>query len=174
MTTQNLEARNVITMTSHPDSTLSQQHVSNQGSNNSRSENDNRLKRKKCSSVEDPNSWNARYFQLAVYKAQYGNCLAPSNYTEVEGLAGWVKEQRCYYNVRASYPKYPDEDRVRALNVLDFDFKVGEDAWEEKCEDLKFHLEEYPDKWPPLNTKLGSFIATQRVAYNNLVKQQEE
>jgi hypothetical protein len=159
-------------MTSRQQSTPSQQHVSNKSS----SENDNRLKRKFSSAGDHPppTSWNDRYFQLAVYRAQYGTCLVPSGYTEVEGLADWVKAQRRYFNLRGTYPKYPDEDRVRALNVLDFDFQVGQDGWEEKYEDLKFHLEEYPDKWPLVKSKLGSFIASQRCAYNKLVTQQEK
>jgi hypothetical protein len=143
-------------MTSHRQSTPSQQPAS-------KSQN-NPLKRKL---FFEP-TWNDHYVQLAVFKAKYGHCLVPSDYTEVEGLADWVIEQRRYFNARCKYTD-SDKDRVRALNVLDFDFQVSQDSWEKNCRALKLHLEENSGQWPKHH-----FAHHQRVAYAQLVKEQEQ
>lgn len=56
-------------------------------------------------------SWDARYAELAAYRAQHGNCYVPRNYPQNQALSNWVANQRCHYKIFMKNLKSPQQSQ---------------------------------------------------------------
>ncbi|KAL7529748.1 hypothetical protein ACHAWF_003099 [Thalassiosira exigua] len=113
------------------------------------------------SSSNDVPSWNDMYFRLALYKSDEKDCDPPESYLERDRLGRWVAAQRKHFNNRNAYND-EDADRVKALHVLGFDFKVANERWEESYRKLAAFRAERPDAWPRAGSELGRWMHKQR------------
>jgi hypothetical protein len=72
-------------------------------------------------------AWEERKSELLDYRAQYGHCNVPSNYSPNRQLAVWVKRQRRQYKFFCdTKPSSMTTDRISTLESLGFE-------WELRC-----------------------------------------
>jgi hypothetical protein len=76
-------------------------------------------------------AWEERKAELLDYRAQYGHCNVPSNYSPNRQLAVWVKRQRRQYKFFCdAKPSSMTTDRISTLESLGFE-------WELRCREPK-------------------------------------
>lgn len=70
-------------------------------------------------------TWQQRLAELAEYKKENGDCKVPSTFPQNPQLAMWVKSQRRQYKLyRSGLSSNLSEDRLEALNQLDFTWEL--------------------------------------------------
>jgi hypothetical protein len=121
-------------------------------------------------------NWEERLSELADYRRIHGHCNVPYNYSENCKLAKWVNAQRFKYRLhREGKTSSMTTFRIQALERLGFEW-VGKQRtefynsnWEDRLSELadyrKIHGHcNVPQKFSE-NTKLGTWVATQRTQY---------
>ena len=112
-------------------------------------------------------SWNALLEQLTEYKAEFGHCLVPQQYAVNPKLGGWVSTQRHNYKLqKEGKPSSMTEERIRALNGVDFDWDATNASWNallEQLTEFKVQLGHclVPNKYSA-NPELGRWVSNQR------------
>ena len=104
--------------------------------------------------------WEAKFQELADYKAEHGDCLVPRNWKNKQ-LATWVDTQRL-----SRKKGWLDTDKIKQLDELGFVWNPLEQAWEIRFQELADYKTEHGDclvlrSWK--NKQLASWVATQRV-----------
>ncbi len=102
--------------------------------------------------------WNERLKQLKDFKSKHGHVRIP---TKSSKLGNWVMIQRQQYGLKMDGKKNTlSDERVKALESLDFEWDIREVCWEEKFNELK---ECILDETSTINDPyLKSWIAVQR------------
>lgn len=108
--------------------------------------------------------WLNKYNDLKNFYARYGHCYVPQRYLPNRALGKWVHKQRQEFK-----KKILTEERVQALNALDFQFTISnraESLWYVRLEELKAYRKQHghckvPQKYPP-NKTLGMWVHRQR------------
>ncbi|GFH61945.1 hypothetical protein CTEN210_18421 [Chaetoceros tenuissimus] len=114
--------------------------------------------------------WNDKYKQLKEYKAQNGNCNVPSKYELNKALYSWVGVQRQEYRkMSQGVHSRITQERVEKLESLGFSWVGGNDAWNERYEQLReFKLQQghcnVPQRYKA-NKALAIWVNTQRSQY---------
>ena len=112
-------------------------------------------------------SWNALLEQLTEFKVQLGHCLVPQQYAVNPKLGGWVSTQRRNYKLqKEGKPSSMTEERIRALNGVDFDWDATNASWNallEQLTEFKVQLGHclVPYKYSA-NPELGRWVSKQR------------
>jgi hypothetical protein len=106
-------------------------------------------------------AWEHWFRKLAEYKAEHGDCDAPQNCTEFEGLGVWVSYQR-FLRKRGGL----GENEVQRLDTLGFVWDRAVELWERRYSELLAFRKQYghcnvPDKWPE-NLSLGIWVGSLR------------
>jgi hypothetical protein len=66
-------------------------------------------------------TWLERFRELFKFRERHGSCVVPNDYTENPKLGTWVQHQRRQYKkFKEGKPCYITEERIRALETLDF------------------------------------------------------
>ena len=105
-------------------------------------------------------AWNSSYMNLIKFKEEHGDCNVPVDYSIDPFLGGWVNTQRTKKDELS-------EDRIRKLNLIDFDWDRSESAWNEMYAKLVKFKEaighcNVPKDYPE-DPKLGLWVSTQRL-----------
>lgn len=110
----------------------------------------------------DPYSaeWRGNYLALLAFKELHGHCRVPTNSTEHKGLRAWITAQR---SKRGTL----DEERVRLLDKLGFDWHSVLATWDERFKELCLFKEKFghvrvPVTWKE-NKTLAGWVVRQRV-----------
>jgi len=79
--------------------------------------------------VWEPNNqkWEDRFADLVAYRAQYGDCNVPGNWSENQRLASWVHSQR-----RSQKLNTLTQDRFERLDKIGFSWTRVKELWESK------------------------------------------
>jgi hypothetical protein len=115
-------------------------------------------------------AWEDRLSELADYRKIHGHCNVPYNYSENVKLAGWVKVQRQQYKFQHERKRSAMTlPRIQALESLGFEWGVGVTAWEDRWSELSDFRKIRGHCNVPQNdnenSKLGSWVSTQRKQY---------
>lgn len=106
--------------------------------------------------------WNERLKQLKDFKSKHGHIRIP---TKSGKLGNWVMIQRQQYGLKRDGRKNTlSDERVKALEDLDFEWDIHEVSWEEKFNELRKCILE--DTTKINNPNLKSWIAVQRAEMN--------
>ena len=73
--------------------------------------------------------WDLRYNELIEFKKEHGHCRVPQSYKLNPPLAKWV------HNLRRR-PEQQNEERIKRLNALEFEFGRWEPTWQEMYQQL--------------------------------------
>jgi hypothetical protein len=119
--------------------------------------------------------WEARLRELADYCKEHGHCNVPTSYSENVKLAKWVGNQRSNYKLHLEGKTSPMTNfRIQELESLGFEWGLCNTAWEDRLSELadyrKIHGHCNVTRRYNENTKLGKWVADQRVRYNLYVK----
>jgi hypothetical protein len=115
--------------------------------------------------------WSARFQELEEYKDRFGNCLVPRQYSANLKLGNWVNAQRSSYSLyREGKPSCMTEERIRALNVIGFDWGTDfASIWSARFQELEEYKDRFGNCFVPAknsaNPKLGQWVSTQRRNY---------
>jgi hypothetical protein len=125
--------------------------------------NERRCKLEGLGFVWDPRatSWQDMYRQLAVFKAEYGHCNLPVEYSKNPALGSWVNYQR-QARRRGELPDH----RIGQLDALGFVWEPFMRGWDEMLRQLvKFKAEHkhcnVPQRYQP-NLELATWVNKQR------------
>jgi hypothetical protein len=115
----------------------------------------------------------ARYHELLVYKARYGNCVVPRGFAPNPRLASWVAEQRKQYKLKQDGRSSSiTDDRIQLLQRIDFAWNAQESAWARNLQHLQqfrqVHGHCHVPMEDPLYPKLGLWVKEQRRHYTLL------
>jgi hypothetical protein len=67
--------------------------------------------------------WSVRIQQLCEFKAEFGHCLVPNQYSANPKLGRWVSKQRSSYRLQQKgKPSSMTEERIRELESIGFDW----------------------------------------------------
>ena len=112
-------------------------------------------------------AWTAMFSELVSYKAKYGDCNVPSNWSENRFLATWCHSQRSHKR-RSTL----SEERIQRLDLIGFDWNPFESEWEKHISELRRYKASkgdcnVPDRFPeyPL---LGKWVRYQRTNRHKL------
>jgi hypothetical protein len=114
--------------------------------------------------------WEDRLSELANYHKMHGHCHVPQKHSENAKLATWVAHQRYQYRLHQEGKTSPITlPRIQALERLGFEWKVFV-GWEVRLSELDDYRKVHghcnvPDRYSE-NTKLGTWVATQRYQYS--------
>lgn len=107
-------------------------------------------------------AWKTRYDELVQYKAIYGDCEVPYNWSENPELGRWVSQQRQQRKSGKLHLK-----RVEMLQAIGFDWGVVRDElWPDrynqlvKFKELHSHCD-VPTDWPE-DPQFGAWVVRQR------------
>lgn len=82
--------------------------------------------------------WSEKFNELVHFHNRFGHCLVPNNWKENVKLSQWVKRVRHNYKLRKEGKKTSlTEEKILALEALDFTWSVQEDTWEERFNELQ-------------------------------------
>ena len=116
-------------------------------------------------------NWSVRFEQLWEFKAQFGHCQVPQQCAATPELGLWVKHQRSDYRLsQEGKASRMTAERIRALESVDFEWKISRDVWDERFQQLcEFKAQlghcSVPQGYAA-NRKLGQWVATQRFHCN--------
>jgi len=100
--------------------------------------------------------WSDRFGELVAYHNRHGHCLVPNSYTENVPLAEWVKRQRYQYKLKQlGHHSSMTDERIAALESLDFVWNSHDQTWEERLNDLK----EYKRQYGHCDVRIGGHTA---------------
>ncbi len=123
--------------------------------------------------VHDLN-WETRFQELIEYKEKFGD-LNPPQTEEYLGLWTWVFVQRRRYSLWLRSPGEPDsiiEKRIKALENIGFVFRVHEETWNQRLNELKQYIRDFGDTLVPKkfeqNPVLAKWVEMQRSQYKYL------
>lgn len=121
--------------------------------------------------VHDLN-WETRFQELVQYKHKCGD-LNPPQTDEHLVLWTWVFVQRRMYSLRsAGKPNSMSDKRIEALESIGFVFRVHEETWNQRFNELKQHIRDFGDclvpKKFPQNPVLAKWVEMQRSQYKYL------
>lgn len=125
--------------------------------------------------INSQKSFEERLEELKEYKAQFGDCLVPSNYEENPQLGPWVMNQRNQYKrFTMNQPSWITKEKIDALDTLGFIWESRDDAWEKRYNELILFKEangtcKVPSRYDA-NPQLGNWVAKQRRQYNLIMK----
>jgi hypothetical protein len=114
--------------------------------------------------------WEDRLRELADFRKIHGHCNVPRKYSENAKLGTWVTRQRSQYSLhlkgQTSHITLP---RIQALESLCFEWSSRTD-WEDRLSELADYRKVHghcnvPQKYSE-NTKLGTWVTTQRQQYS--------
>jgi superfamily II DNA or RNA helicase len=105
--------------------------------------------------------WRENYLALVEFKQRFNHCRVPQEWPENKRLATWVCTQRLRRKAGAL-----SQERVRALDKLDFDWQIDVTTWDERFAELcafkqRFGHTRVNVKWPE-NPRLGAWVVDQR------------
>eukprot|EP00980_Cylindrotheca_fusiformis_P008888 scaffold1900_cov123-Cylindrotheca_fusiformis.AAC.14 len=101
--------------------------------------------------------WWEYYSKLQKYRQRYGDTLVPADYEHDPQLGNWVSRQRQRRNAN----ELPD-DRVKALEEIDFSWDVLNDTWDKNYAELCQFFEEHGHTRVPTTSPLWSWVDRQR------------
>ena len=121
-------------------------------------------------------SWDESLMQLQLYKVEHGDCLVPRGYKDKQ-LAAWVKNQRAEYKKhKKGLPSKTTEERIAALEAVNFVWDAQEFAWKCNLMDLIAYRELHGNCFVPyifpIKPILGEWVQKQRKEYEKFQKQQ--
>jgi hypothetical protein len=149
---------------------------------------------------ESHTSWEERFEELKAFKRENGHVNVPKIYSKNPSLGYWVScvvicrllsfprdlitqsnlnhqvnEQRFQYRrMQKKKSSYMTEDKIKALNSLDFKWSLRETngSWDNWLKELKAYKDQHGDVDVPLkykpNLALGAFVNRQRTEYRKL------
>lgn len=105
--------------------------------------------------------WEKRFNELVEYKHRKGDCNVPAKWEHNPSLGKWVSHQRNY-----RLKKQLNEERVRRLDALGFEWSPIDAVWEENFAALKKYRKQVGDcdvpAEYPKNSVLGRWVSMQR------------
>ena len=132
--------------------------------------------------------WNKKYELAKKYYEHHGDLEIPQRFKTTNGyeydengikLGGWICTQRSAYNGQGKYKITEDQIKLLSQIGMRFDITNNEEEWNKKYELAKKYYEHHGNLEVPSNfkttngyeydengIKLGSWIRTQRSAYN--------
>ncbi|KAL3923145.1 MAG: hypothetical protein SGILL_001825 [Bacillariaceae sp.] len=121
--------------------------------------------------------WVDKYEDLVQYKTKNGHCLVPNSYPPNPSLAEWVKRQRYQYKLRvAGKHSSMTDDRVAALEKLEFCWNSHDANWEDKFAELVDYKRRFGHTNVPSTSqdfpKLAVWVKRQRRQYKFLMEGQ--
>ena len=122
-------------------------------------------KKKKPKSVnKHEEQWNLRYQELVEFYNLNGHSSVPYNFPN-RRLSRWVTNQRQYKRLNKPFMT---EDRIEALNKVQFRFESRCSSWEDRFQELKqFSLiYSHCNVKTSTNRDLGNFVMSQRRQYD--------
>ncbi len=104
-------------------------------------------------------SWKSKFEELKKYNLVNGDSNPPQN-TKVIGK--WVQHQRSYFKEGKL-----SQDRINALNSIDFCWDILDKEWQENFEELKKYKFLNDNKTPPIQNSgsLGRWCGTQKLRF---------
>jgi hypothetical protein len=128
--------------------------------------------------------WRDLFRQLCEYKAQFGDCRVPQQYSANPKLGRWVTNQR---SLRTNYRKSKVEENptsmtaehLRALDAIGFEWKsLRTTNWSVRFQQLCEFKEQFghcnvPKRYSP-NPKLGYWVSRQRGTYRLYLRGKSE
>jgi hypothetical protein len=110
--------------------------------------------------------WMLRYKELVGYKQKFGNCYVNSRYKANPPLGRWVQLQRRLFKLKSL-----SKNRIAKLNEIRFPWKVHEDTWMARYEDLVEYKRAFGDccvsiKYKP-NPQLANWVSVQRKRFKS-------
>jgi hypothetical protein len=97
-----------------------------------------------CYRALNSGQWFQKLQELAQYKIKFVDCLIPYKCLGHESLALWVRRQRYQYKFREEGKKSNlTDERIRALEELDFVWSFHGARWEDRFEEIKAFIQEY-------------------------------
>jgi hypothetical protein len=112
--------------------------------------------------VQDAKWWD-QYNELRKYHQQRGDCLVPTKYPANQCLSNWVQRQR-----KLGKAEEVDQERIRALESLDFCWDARDAIWMERYKEL----EEYVKMNGYGNAPSAKHLPSLKRWFSNQVKQQ--
>jgi hypothetical protein len=110
--------------------------------------------------------WLTRYDELVKFKREFGNCNVPVVYKPNPQLGDWVQNQRRHFK-----NNYLSEDRIAKLNQIGFVWKILEDAWLTRYNELLEYKRTFGDCNVTFrykqNPQLGQWVRGQRWNFKN-------
>lgn len=101
--------------------------------------------------------WWEHYDQLLAYERRHGHTMVPADYDHDPQLGHWVSRQRQRRNAN----ELP-EDRVQALEEIDFSWDVLNDTWDSNYTALCEFFKEHGHTRVPTTSPLWSWVDRQR------------
>mmetsp|Transcript_8673 Transcript_8673/g.17700 ORF Transcript_8673/g.17700 Transcript_8673/m.17700 type:complete len:356 (-) Transcript_8673:502-1569(-) len=114
--------------------------------------------------------WEVRLDEVNNYKAIYGDCNVPKEWSENRPLGDWVHTQRQQYRLYQEEKKSAmTEERIQALEDIGFSWDAREDIWQQRFNELKEYRDRYgncnvPNQWSE-NKQLANWVRKQRYQY---------
>eukprot|EP00980_Cylindrotheca_fusiformis_P029670 scaffold23675_cov108-Cylindrotheca_fusiformis.AAC.8 len=116
----------------------------------------------------DDGKWDLRFNELAAFKAEYGHCNVPQQYTSNKALSQWVRRQR-YHRRRTGRIS---SSRIRRLDELGFIWDAQDLLWKTRFEELRDYRKKHGHCNVPYNydknRKLPVWMKCQRRQYKLL------
>jgi hypothetical protein len=115
--------------------------------------------------------WSIRFQQLCEFKAQFGHCLVPYQYSANPKLGKWVSTQRrCYRLYQEEKPSPMTAERIRELESIGLDWGTSQtDSWSVRFQQLREFKAQFGhcllSQQYAANPKLGKWVSTQRRCY---------
>lgn len=115
-------------------------------------------------------NWTDHLEEAAEYQKKNGHCAIPHNYPPNQQLARWAKRQRYQYKLcKYGKPSSMTQERVQALEKLDFCWNAHKENWYARYEELKqFKMDLGHSNVPSnyeVNRKLATWVKCQRRQY---------
>ena len=107
---------------------------------------------------------------MSEFKAHFGHCLVPQQYSNNPDLEPWVSTQRQDYKFYSDgKPSCMTAERIRELESVAFVWDTGAALWTERFEQLREFKAQFghcrvPREYPS-NSKLGKWVTKQRQNY---------
>jgi hypothetical protein len=114
--------------------------------------------------------WTERFSSLCLYRKKHRNCLVPNTYKDDRSLPRWIKRQRYEYKLMIEgKPSTITDERVKALEEIDFVWNLHAASWGEHLENLKEFRSIYLHSNVPRNSRenpqLAIWVKSQRRQY---------
>lgn len=112
-------------------------------------------------------SWMAKFEELLDFRLKNGHCLVPNAFKDNLSLAEWVKRQRYQHKLKIlGQHSTMTDDRMAALEKLEFVWNSHDAVWEERLKELKEYKAIFNDcnvatNYEP-NPQLAIWIKRQR------------
>ena len=82
--------------------------------------------------------WRMKYKELEGFYKLHGHCFVPHRWSQYKSLSQWVKRQRYQYKLLAEGKSSTmNEDRIKELSKLDFQWSSRTAIWEERFKELE-------------------------------------